>query len=221
MGLHIKATNVIPHLTPEALEEVLSAAARAGFERLSDLEIAALTRDASRHNPSTGYSVDAVLALAGGLELKGRALARIIATPAAEPAPNDMAARQVAFMLRHYLPRVGGAELVKGLRIEADSDVEHTVWVGDSGLGISTGWDVKVMTAAGVKVRSGYRVFEMKATAATRMHPSEDFDVTLLETESSGDAVAAVGAALAREALEYIPELPPELREERVEETCW
>lgn len=78
MNLNIVSTNVIPHLDPASLDEVVAAANRLQLGDKSDKDVRAAMGLAHAHNPETGHCMDAVGSLACGLELKGRHMARFI-----------------------------------------------------------------------------------------------------------------------------------------------
>lgn len=78
MRLNIFANDVMPALGTIDHLEVLQAAERLNLGSLSDAQLGEVNREASRHNPVTGFSVDTIGALACGLERKGRQLARFI-----------------------------------------------------------------------------------------------------------------------------------------------
>lgn len=124
---------------------------------------------------------------------------------------HPMVVRQLCYLLQHYLPRIGGAAHVGELVVDAASDTEHTISVGKTGIGIDTGWTVKVPSILGELERTGYRVFVMKVHCGGRWHPDEVEDVTTKETLSQVEVLEEVGRLLARDALECLPEFPNEL----------
>lgn len=73
--MNIDPNGVLPPLCGEDLKDVMAAAQRLNFDALTDADIGELGKSASEHNPETGFQMDCVVALACGLELKGRQMA--------------------------------------------------------------------------------------------------------------------------------------------------
>lgn len=80
MHLNINANAAIPNLPGETLQAILSAAERLRLGELSDTGVREVRSQVQAHNPVTGFMVDVHGSLACGLELKGRQLARFIAS---------------------------------------------------------------------------------------------------------------------------------------------
>lgn len=72
--MNIDPNGVVPPLCGADLKDVMAAAQRLNFDALTDADIGELCKSASEHNPETGFQMDSVVALACGLELKGRNL---------------------------------------------------------------------------------------------------------------------------------------------------
>lgn len=123
--------------------------------------------------------------------------------------------RQLVFLLGAYLPRIGFADLAATLKVEAQSEEEHTVTLGNMGLGIDTGWAMKVPALGGCWDAKGYRVFSVVTHGASRWHPEEAEDKTEFETVAMHVAIEQVGALLARFVASNLPDLPEELAGEQ------
>jgi len=123
-----------------------------------------------------------------------------------------LSAQRFLFQLRAFLPRIGQAALVQDIRIDAQSDTEHTVTLGDTGIGVDTEYPVPVALLGDRKVtRPGLRVFTMQTVPGGRWHPDEEVDVTQAETESQADALVCVAKLLAELETRGLPDLPDDL----------
>ena len=101
------------------------------------------------------------------------------------------------------------------LKVDEQGEGQCTITLGNMGLGIDTGWDVAVPTLGGRRDVQGYRVFSVVTHAASRSHPEEAEDKTELETVYMSDAIAHVGALLARFVADNLPELTAELADQQ------
>jgi len=120
--------------------------------------------------------------------------------------------RRFLFSLRAFLPRIGQAALEDGIRIEAQSDTEHTVLLGDTGIGIDTGYAVPVPLLGDSKLtRTGLRVFTLQTVPGGRWHPDEEVDVTQIETESVAAALVCIASLLAEVETRGLPDFPSDM----------
>ncbi len=135
---------------------------------------------------------------------------------------HPIVVEQLLFMLRAFLPRIGAADAAGDLKVEANSDTEHTISVGKTGICIDTCYPVDVSTLSGKEKRDGYRVFTMEVHPGGRWHPDEDVDVTRKETLSQQEVLLEVGILLCIAASDNLPDLPVELAPPVVaEEAAW
>jgi len=124
---------------------------------------------------------------------------------------HPLVVEQLLFMLKAFLPRIGAAELAQTMTVDAMSDTEHSISLGNTGICIDTGYPVPVPTLDDKKTVDGYRVYTMEVQAGGRMHPDETVDVTRKETPYQHEVLTGVGTLLAQMAAENLPDLPPEL----------
>lgn len=121
-------------------------------------------------------------------------------------------AQRFLFQLRAFLPRIGQAAAVESLRVELQSDTECTILIGDSGIGVDTGFAVPVRLIGDRHLeRPGLRVFTLQTEYGGRWHPDEEVDKTESLTESPGEALVCVAGLFARLETNGLPDLPTEL----------
>lgn len=122
---------------------------------------------------------------------------------------------QLLHQLRNFLPRVSqqfadGKEIP--LEVIANSDTEHTVMIGNTGIGVDTGVWVPTRSIGAAWEVSGYRVFSMQASPATRNYPEDAQDVTYKQSGSLHEVMEGVGELLVQMVASNLPQLPQELQ---------
>lgn len=137
-------------------------------------------------------------------------------TPSQEGAPAALSlrVRQLLFQLEHFLPRTFSqftAQDVRAFEVTEIGEGEFCVMLGKTGIGIDCGVPVLVPSIAGPSEAPGYRVFTMHSSAPTRTSPGDSWDVTELESITLGETLDCVGALIARQQAQELPDYPAEL----------
>lgn len=154
-------------------------------------------------------SVNKAVSAIGNVEISGQA---IKAAPLHGLGESSLETRRTVFRLQWFLRKIGGESLLKSLELDVQSDTEFGLYLKDAGIGIDVGYEVKSQSITGPGFKPGFRVYTMQVAPGSRFHPPEDYDHTELETLSMDEALLCVGTLLSQLALNYIPDLPEELK---------
>ncbi len=132
------------------------------------------------------------------------------------PEHADLDARRLLARLIAYLPLIGRADLAPTIEPNELGEGAWEFTIGKTGISVESGYVIERTAFVGDtnvsrKLASGFRAVTWKTSLGTRNTPPDAWDVTERESLRIEDVLAAVGSLLARDAVDRLPALPPEL----------